>query len=188
MRCTSCFVSCIYIIVVYSLLIVANLHDWMLWFAWKLDHFQFLGWLILPLRSSPSKHLDILCWLVHKVDVQSGFCGWNDVVVRLVAGADSSLLYTVKTVPPFPLRGRLYSFSWGKYYLFQMEKPSFPTSSILIWESSPFLRWRGPFSQLGEHRLLFNGMLDIFSRMNTVLLTIDLNRKEFHYQKSYQLL
>ena len=98
------------------------------------------------------------------------------------------LTHTVKTVPPFPLRGRLYSFSWGKYYLFEMEKPSFPTSSILIWESSPFLRWRGPFSQLGEHRPLFNGMSDIFSRMNTVLLTIDLNRKEFHYQKSYQLL
>ena len=95
---------------------------------------------------------------------------------------------TVKTVLPFPLRGRLYSFSWGKYYLFEMEKPSFPTSSILIWESSPFLHWRGPFSQLGEHRPLFNGMLDIFSRRNTVLLTIDLNRKEFHYQKSYQLL
>ena len=91
------------------------------------------------------------------------------------------LTYTVKTVSPNPLRSRLYSFSWGKYYLFQMEKPSFPTSSLLIWESLPFLRWRGPLSQLDEYRPFFNGMFDIFSWGNTVRLTIDLNRKEFHY-------
>ena len=125
-----------------------------------------------------------------------GLPGWPiNIFIPLLKYLDMSrssrntmLDLTVKTVPPFPLGGRLYSFYWGKNYLFEMEKPSFPTSSILIWESSPFLRWRGPFSQLGEHRPLFNGMLDIFSRRNTVLLTIDLNRKEFHYQKSYQLL
>ena len=40
---------------------------------------------------------------------------------------DNRRQYTVKTVPPFPLGGRLYSFYWGKNNLFEMEKQSFST-------------------------------------------------------------